>query len=223
MKKMISALLCALLVFGFAFSAFAVPSAQLSLDDIQANPGDTVTVALRLKVKLAFCYLKVNYSYDADGLELISIDNGSVSTDAFTVTQKTILWDSLENAIGAGVLCTFTFTVKDTADGSYNVRVNVVECYNYDEQPVALLGGIGTVTVTKPAEETYLPGDVDLNGKVETEDARHALRASIGLETFAPDSVSFRAADVDGNKKISPEDARYILRRAIGLKDPEIW
>ena len=70
---------------------------------------------------------------------------------------------------------------------------------------------------------TFTPGDVDGNGKVETADARYALRRAIGLEKYAEGSREFLACDVNRDGKAGTDDARYILRRSIGLKDPKIW
>ncbi len=60
-------------------------------------------------------------------------------------------------------------------------------------------------------------GDVDGNGKVTAADARLALRASVGLESFAVGSVKYSAADYNGDGKITAEDARAILRVSVGL------
>ena len=65
-------------------------------------------------------------------------------------------------------------------------------------------------------------GDVDGNGKVETADARLALRQSIGLEKYAEDGNAYKACDVDKNGKVETSDARFILRHAIGLTDKGI-
>ena len=60
-------------------------------------------------------------------------------------------------------------------------------------------------------------GDIDGNGKIESADARVALRASVGLETLTPGSEAFLAADHDKNGKIEAADARRILRISVGL------
>lgn len=60
-------------------------------------------------------------------------------------------------------------------------------------------------------------GDVDGNGKVTAADARLALRASVGLESFAVGSVKYTAADYNSDGKITAEDARAILRVSVGL------
>ena len=66
--------------------------------------------------------------------------------------------------------------------------------------------------------EPFLPGDVDDDGKVTAADARLALRAAVGLETYAPGSRAFLAADVDFDGLLTAGDARAILRAAVGLE-----
>ena len=65
---------------------------------------------------------------------------------------------------------------------------------------------------------SYSAGDVDGNGKIAPEDARLALRASVGLEQIQRDSEAFAAADVNNSGAIEPEDARLILRASVGLE-----
>ena len=62
----------------------------------------------------------------------------------------------------------------------------------------------------------YALGDVDGNGEVEVTDARYALRAAVGLESYAPDSEAFIAADTDFSGEIDVSDARTILRAPSG-------
>ena len=71
---------------------------------------------------------------------------------------------------------------------------------------------------TAQSAPAFLPGDVDNNGKVESADARLALRASVKLESYADGSNSFLAADVDHNGKIESSDARSILRASVNLE-----
>ena len=64
----------------------------------------------------------------------------------------------------------------------------------------------------------FLPGDVSGDGEVTAEDARLALRAAVGLETYAAGSTQFLAADATKDGAITAEDARLILRAAVGLE-----
>ena len=58
------------------------------------------------------------------------------------------------------------------------------------------------------------PGDVDMDGKVTTKDARLALRAAVGLTKLTgPQTV---AADTDGDGKVTTKDARAILKMSVG-------
>ena len=61
---------------------------------------------------------------------------------------------------------------------------------------------------------------MDGNGKVESADARLALRTSVKLEkSIVPGSLSYNAADYDKNGKVESSDARCILRVSVKL-DP---
>ena len=72
-------------------------------------------------------------------------------------------------------------------------------------------------------EPEYLPGDVDGNGKIESADARLALRRSVDLEDYPEGSAGFLACDVDFDNEITAGDARLILRASVGLEDAEKW
>ncbi len=66
-------------------------------------------------------------------------------------------------------------------------------------------------------------GDADGDGVVSVADARLALRASVGLESYAEDSVQYTAANVGLDDPLSVADARLILRASVGLDDPRNW
>ncbi len=74
----------------------------------------------------------------------------------------------------------------------------------------------GTCTRCGDKETTIVKGDVDGNGKIESADARLALRAAVGLDTLTEEQTL--AADVDGTPGLSSSDARLILRVSVGLE-----
>ena len=98
-------------------------------------------------------------------------------------------------------------------------------------EPTATAAGEKTFTCTvcgyKKTEEIpktepeALLGDVNNDGKVTAADARLALRAAVGLETYEPGTRAFKAADVDLNETLTAADARLILRKAVGYDDKE--
>ena len=68
------------------------------------------------------------------------------------------------------------------------------------------------------AATKYQLGDVTNDGQITAEDARLALRAAVGLESYAKSSREFLAADATKDGMITAEDARLILRAAVGLE-----
>lgn len=67
----------------------------------------------------------------------------------------------------------------------------------------------------------FCAGDVNGDARVEPEDARLALRASVRLLRLA--GSAFTAADVNGDGEIGSDDARRILRAAVKLETlPEL-
>ena len=67
------------------------------------------------------------------------------------------------------------------------------------------------------AYDNYMYGDLDVNGHVDTADARIALRYAIKLEK-TPSRLMLMLGDVNHNNQIDTADARLILRYAIGLE-----
>ncbi len=64
-------------------------------------------------------------------------------------------------------------------------------------------------------------GDNDGDGKITTNDARNALRMSIGLDR--PDEWQIKASMIQSTEAVTTADARLILRAAIGLEDSKKW
>lgn len=82
--------------------------------------------------------------------------------------------------------------------------------------PSGAASGLKYFGVTRSSEPpSYLPGDVDMNGVVDSVDALLALRASLGIFTLTETQLII--ADMDGNGVIEGSDALTILRIALGL------
>ena len=67
------------------------------------------------------------------------------------------------------------------------------------------------------AENVYLLGDVDTDGKISSADARQTLRYAVELDKY--DKKQKLLADADKDGKITSSDARLILRVAVRLDD----
>ena len=200
--------LCALNVFA--------SGAELTAASVEAAPGETVTVPVAVSNNPGFSYLKLRFTYDSEKLLFVGAENGTVSADAFTVSEGALSWDTGKDAEADGTLVKLLFSVKEDAVGAAEVALTVTDCFDYDEQPVRFTVNNGAVVIRTGRR---LKGDVDGNGTVEAADARLALRASVGLESFDGDPERFRAADADGDGVIMASDARLILRAGVGLED----
>ncbi|MBR3767300.1 MAG: hypothetical protein IKL10_03555 [Clostridia bacterium] len=73
---------------------------------------------------------------------------------------------------------------------------------------------------TIDTKTVVVPGDIDGDAKVNSEDARSALRASVELDKL--DGWRATAANVNGGT-IKAEDARLILRASVELEDAADW
>ncbi len=115
---------------------------------------------------------------------------------------------------GQGVATLFRETVRYLASDEFSYPVETPA--QLDEAFDEVAGTINNDGVKPP--ETFLLGDVDNNGKVESADARLALRASVKLEDYAEGGRAFRAADVNRDGKLGSDDARTILRVSVKLE-----
>ena len=68
------------------------------------------------------------------------------------------------------------------------------------------------------SNENHLLGDINSDGKVNSGDARLALRYAARLEQVDKDSIEYLSADVNGDDRINSSDARMILRVAAKLE-----
>ncbi len=100
--------------------------------------------------------------------------------------------------------------VKDTGGNVLNDRSFVVT-------------GMILVLPDGSEQEIVVMGDADGDGQLSSSDARTALRAAVGLESFNAASPYFRAADVDKDNTVSASDARFLLRASVGLEDNTLW
>ncbi len=74
-------------------------------------------------------------------------------------------------------------------------------------------------TALSKTKIVYMGGDADADGVFEANDARTALRLSVGLDWSTVSDLTLLAADFNGDGKILADDARRILRCSVGLED----
>lgn len=218
MKRLTALVLCLCLGAVFTFTVFAENKLSIEFSNVEVNGGEQFTVTAEVKNNPGFCYLKLKFNYNKELFTLVKTENGTVSSDGFTVSDTAIVWDTAVDTDASGTLVTLTFEPKSELKGSFTVGMQVVECINYDENDVKVEIKNSTVTFTeKTTEKTYLFGDVNLDNTVTAADARLALRASVDLETLS--QVQKKVADIDKNSSVSAADARMILRASVDLEE----
>ena len=135
MKKVLSALLVAMLVISLATTAFA------------AERGQTVEVTFTASGNPGFAAMAANLKYDSSVLEYVS---ATVHLSGLKVNKKMMTYFGSEDVTGDIDLCTVTFKVKDNAAfGTYSVgaTVDTSSTFNYDYSPVTFAVTGGSVTV----------------------------------------------------------------------------
>lgn len=163
MKKFFAVIMAMILITVpmFCIHASAAGSLNLTVESMEAKPGDTITVRILADSNPGFMYMKVRLYYDASALDLVKAVNGEVATEGFEIGAKTgnlkeaFVWSPSADATNTGVLVTMTFKVLDTAaPGSYTIEARPYECYNYDEDDVNVTSSVGTITVLGAEESS---------------------------------------------------------------------
>ncbi len=156
MKKLLCAILAAFLILA-PVAARSASSAGLYVGSAKAAAGETADITVTVVNNPGFCYLRVRPEYDENALELVFAEKGDLKTDDISV-GKNISVESGKNIKGDGALLTVRFKVKEGAvSGRYGIKLVFIECYNYDEEEVALDVTDGFIEISgadAPTEET---------------------------------------------------------------------
>lgn len=135
--------------------------------------------------------------------------NNSVSSQVEATSGNVgTLWFKLREGVDRDE--PLVFTARPRA-GSYNLRVTDFE--GDIPETVELLAEIGSVSFTysELSGADRLPGDIDLNGKVELADVRFAIRCIAENTTSSLSEKALANGDMDGDGHLSLSDVRAII------------
>lgn len=177
MKKFISGLLIlCLIMFSFSIPIYstAASSANISVDNVSGNRGDTVSVSVKISRNSNIQALGFNLNYDKDVLELVSATKGEVTATTQTIVNTRTLGKVVFSCVSssspitvAGSLVDIEFKIKATATyGNSTVKVNVTEASDGDFNSVNMIVQDGYVAVDAPqlpAPERLLVEEVFFN------------------------------------------------------------
>ena len=111
-------------------------------------------------------------------------------------TKDNIYYIDQQSSMGG--TCTFTIYPKQLTSGTYKL---IVASQNSD------------TAATIEYEAAYVLGDVNNDGRVNSQDASWTLQ--IALKKLTPTATQKLAADVNLDGKVNSQDASYILQKAI--------
>jgi len=211
MKKTLSILivLTILILTASSIPVFAQDAGTISVTSVSANPGETVSVIVRIDNNPGFCYLRLGYGYDTASMTLTGVDNGTVSTDNFGYSSLNLVWDAGVDSNADGTLCTLFFKISDdAAPGSYDIKIIFRECYNYGEEDVPFSVVDGTVTIE--GVQQIVLGDVNEDGKVNARDITLLKKFIAG--TASADQLNVANGDINGDGKHNARDITAMKR-----------
>ena len=135
-----------ILIGSISIVASAAGETTVSLGEVTAKRGETVTMDLTLANNPGITGLVVTIGYDKTAMELTNVANGTLFGQF--AQGINLVWAAAYNVTDDGVLATLTFKVaEDAAIEDCNVTVTVRECKNEDAQKVTVTGVSGKVTV----------------------------------------------------------------------------
>ncbi len=165
--------------------------------------GDELTPQGGSKIKLTFTYMTAGYVKEGYGMTA-RVNNDSIVIQRYNTSGKHEAQK----------------TIKRIAQ-AYNCTTNGHQYSNKTFMPTIKAYTFSCQKCNNTFHER-LAGDCDGDGLIKANDARYALRCSVGLEE--PDLTTFAAADADKNSVVNAADARLILRKSVELPDEDaLW
>ena len=195
-----------------------VAGAKITLASATASAGEEIAIPVALTESPGVVSVEFSVQYDASVLEWTGVLEGEYGGNFDGETGSMITWyaaDPRVNETKDGVLATLVFRVKDDApEGQTEVSITyeVDSVYNADEANVALAVTPGVITVS-----SYIPGDINGDGKVNNKDVTRLMR----YIKYKDVEVVEAALDVNGDGKINNKDVTRLMRH-VKYKDVEI-
>lgn len=189
------------------FFTVCLLAVALSVTAFAAGTVETVTDGTAALTKNGTDKVDVKYASAESGKEyLVLATNVALNLDKLSedLTAEKIVYIDQKTAGASGV--EFTINPKELKTQSYYVYMSS----NATGGGIGTLALVGTYTAKGPA---YTLGDVDEDGKINSNDALEALKHSVHKIVLKDDR--FLAADVTRDGKVNSDDALDILKFAV--------
>ena len=180
-------------------------SPRFVVSNASALAGDTFTVEVYTKNNVGLVSLKLKLAYDANILELVSIeekDFADVFFGPITKNPVTMLWEDVlsPNNMIDGTVAVLTFKVKEAAtagDTAITLTYDPDDVYDENFENVTFATEEGVITIIE-----YISGDVNGDRVVNNKDLGMLRQHLNGWDV----TVDERAADVTRDGKVNNKD-----------------
>ena len=219
MKKFIAVTLAVLLSLAIPLTVMAseLTNCTVMADSVAGEPGETVTVAVKIADSPGFTNFAIALDYDREHLTLKSIETQNGDDPYLCGSNVSInkTWDEGEKEYGFvvsasadpvkenGILFTVTFEIA--ADFVGEAQVTPVVQYIRNNEAVFSIFEEIHATVTDGMITSVLVGDVNGDGIIEYNDVMMAYKAFLGETELTAEQM----AVVDTNRNGTVEEAEY--------------
>ena len=219
MKKFIAVTLAVLLSLAIPLTVMAseLTNCTVMADSVAGEPGETVTVAVKIADNPGFTNFAIALDYDREHLTMKSIETKNGDDPYLCGSNVSInkTWDENEKEYGFvvsasadpvkenGILFTVTFEIA--ADFVGEAQVTPVVQYIRNNEAVFSIFEEIHATVTAGMITSVLVGDVNGDGIIEYNDVMMAYKAFLGETELTAEQM----AVVDTNRNGTVEEAEY--------------
>ena len=193
---------------------------QITMSTINAKPGETVTVPVKIKNNMGITNLSMILGYDAEDLTLDGVENGDVFADSEFASDIRedgsckFTWKTETDNSNDGTLMNLTFTVKSEADKSkYMLDLRVEYSGDENDEEWYFVTVPGALTGEEKLDGTL--GDVNVDGEVDFADAILVIKYDAGLQELNENQLLL--GDVNGDGEVDFSDAILIIKYDAGL------
>lgn len=188
-----------------ATPVYATGVTEITFGEVMAKVGDEVEIPVTIKNNPGITSFRFRVAYDMDGLELLSVEQGSVLTSGTLASTTnpnaetmTFHWFAQDNVVGDGEIVLLKFKISENARGDYPLTVTYLETdivnENSDVIPFTVVEGKistgstvkGTVTsfgeATEPVTLRLLENGTEID-KVTSTDGTYSF-SSVSPGTY---------------------------------------
>ncbi|MBQ8944763.1 MAG: hypothetical protein IJ050_09765 [Clostridia bacterium] len=222
-KKLFACIISLSLLWMIAFPTFAVSTARVFADSVQAVPGKTVSIPVKIENNPGLMGFKLTFDYSPKTLSKPKVQKGSVTKNGMmndSITSQTngsfdVVWSDSSETAENGVLMILQFEVKENAsDGKYDIKCTYSQDDTFNEKLESVHLNVSNINVeiskqvnlkTVGEEKTTVTSDTassdssksfsdEVLEKVDSRFVESAIRNA--LDDFDADSVN----DIDENQ-----------------------